>query len=511
MNSPAYEIHPYSIETLRRLLAEKSGNSVDSVQKKIHCVYFNNYFNELSAKTIIVENSYVDRDFLEDYAAYYVRCFNPYKRFCSRLHFFNIPITKNKFDSMLNGRTKKKTYFKKFTESYLGFVVVKPLPETIIGRTCLKTYGSDNGRRFYPIIRCNEVNLFGLNLRVKSLAFQEQDKVVAACATSALWSTFQGTGMMFQHPILSPVEITKAACDHMPLETRAIPNQGLSGHLIAHAIRNVNLEPYLVKTLDHEILQANIYAYCKMGIPLLLGIKLVDLSKKDDNEIGYHAVAVTGYSLGLDAPTPIIGGFLTRSAQIDKIYVHDDQVGPFSRMGLEPGDILSTSYIGEDGNIGSVGAIPWIIFIPLYHKIRIPLESIRASVVDFDQWVEIFRDPGLINLSHRLVWDIHLTTINKFKKSVLDSDYTGIRDRRDILLSKMPRFLWRATAFCGQEPVLDLLFDATDIEHGSFLTKVIPYYPELVEVFKIIKSIPELAQRIKSGPAWRILENNCFS
>ena len=58
-------------------------------------------------------------------------------------------------------------------------------------------------------------------LRVKSLSFQEQDHEVAACATSALWSIFHGTGKMFQHPILSPVEITKVAFEIMPLDTRA--------------------------------------------------------------------------------------------------------------------------------------------------------------------------------------------------------------------------------------------------------------------------------------------------
>src|SRR5262249_17736969 len=98
-----------------------------------------------------------------------------------------------------------------------------PLPRTIVGRTCLKTYPHDS-RRDFPITRDYEANLFGMPLRVESLAFQEQDSVAAACATSALWSAFHGTGKQFQHPIPSPVEISKAATAHLPLDTRTFPN-----------------------------------------------------------------------------------------------------------------------------------------------------------------------------------------------------------------------------------------------------------------------------------------------
>jgi hypothetical protein len=520
MTKPAYEICEYTFENLKRILAEKSGNPVETVENKVHSIYFRDYFTELKAKTIIVENFYVDRDFLEDYAAYYVRCFKPYERLCTRLHFFDLLITEENFDSILEGRAEE-GLSEKLINAYLGFVIIKWLPETIIGRTCLKTYGNDNGRRQYTPTRCYNANLFGLELKVKSLAFQEQDHVVAACATSALWSTFHGTGKKFQHPIMSPVDITKAACDHMPLDTRALPNRGLSSEQIAHAIRNVNLEPYPVDASDQVLLQDNVYAYCKFGIPLLLGVYLVDISKDKPEYLGNHAVAVTGYSLGVAEPTPLSpSGFLTKSSQIDKIYAHDDQVGPFSRMELNQGEItfysqnseiefkfnsISTSFKKADGNIGDIRAVPTTIFIPLYHKIRIPLETVRDSLISFDAWIEFFKCLGLIPLAKRLVWDVYLTTINQFKKSILESDWTGGSYKRDLLLEQMPRFLWRATAFCEKNQVIDLLFDATDIEHGSFLAKIIPYYARLAEVIKAIHNVPELVGRIKSTPAWKII------
>ena len=66
--------------------------------------------------------------------------------------------------------------------SYRGFLIVRPLPRSIIGRTCLVNYDKDGGRRHFPTgIPC-EANLFGLPLSITTVPFQEQDTVTAACA-----------------------------------------------------------------------------------------------------------------------------------------------------------------------------------------------------------------------------------------------------------------------------------------------------------------------------------------
>jgi len=208
-----YEVHSYDLDKLKVILAEKSCACPEIINTKLHSVYFQEYFGKLNTKTIVVENEYVDKNYLDDYMAFYANCFNQYGRSCSRLHFFDIDFTSTAFDDLLQG---KPTIIDrdKLNDAYLGFIVVKPLPKTIIGKTCLKTYDQDGGRRQYSVVRNYDVNLFGIALKVESLAFQEQDHVVSACATSALWSIFHGTGMLFQHPIMSPANITKIACDN---------------------------------------------------------------------------------------------------------------------------------------------------------------------------------------------------------------------------------------------------------------------------------------------------------
>ena len=247
MAESAYTVSSYSIGALKTLLAEKTGAESSVVDAKLHTVFFEEYFAALVTKTIVVEHDYVDRDYLEDFAAYYVRCFPVYKRFCTRLHFFTEAFNQEEFASVISGgagRINADTLKK----SYRGFVVLKPLPQTVIGRTCLASY-SPNGVRAYPVLRDYDAHLFGLRLPIKSLAFQEQDSVVAACATSALWSAFQQTGKLFHHSIPSPVDITRIATDHSPTETRNLPNAGLTGSEMARAIRSVGLEPYQVRVL----------------------------------------------------------------------------------------------------------------------------------------------------------------------------------------------------------------------------------------------------------------------
>jgi len=100
-----FEVCGYSIGRLRDLIVEKSRSTPEVVARKLHSVYFDEYFSALGAKTIVVENDYIDRDYLEDYAGYYVRCFECYERVCTRLHFFPTSFSKDEFEALLTGHT----------------------------------------------------------------------------------------------------------------------------------------------------------------------------------------------------------------------------------------------------------------------------------------------------------------------------------------------------------------------------------------------------------------------
>lgn len=516
------EVHSYSIDQLKQLIADASQTSPELVAQKLHYYYFEGYCDSIGVRTIVVERNYVDQHYLEDFAAYYVRCYHSYRRFCTRLHFFQFEFNQQNLENSLEGDDQAKEIEAQLQDKYLGFVVIKPLPQTVVGRTCLAHYPTED-RRYYPIVREYKANLCGIELSVQSLAFQEQDRVVAACATSALWSVFHGTGKQFQHIIPSPVEITRAATEKLPIETRTFPSQGLSTAMMAHAIRHVGLEPFLVNVTDDYVLRSTVYAFLRGHIPMILGIELWDLSNCPHRSLGFHAVAATGFSLGREEAASFgETGFLLRASRVDKLYVHDDQVGPFARMAFDGGQIIvgndpatgntievvsiSSSWIGSDGKIGSVRARPTILLIPVYHKIRIPFGVIHDTVVSFDSFVEALRERLPIPYDGRLEWDIYLTTNNALKAEVRkDNDAKGAYFR-DVLLEPMPKYIWRASALETGKPVLDLLFDATDIEQGPFFVRSIEHDEELSILLRVVSKIPEIEQVYGTKPEWKIIQ-----
>jgi hypothetical protein len=88
--NPAYKILKYSPSILKQVFADAASASEDFIHSKSHTLYFQEYFKELKASTIVFEFDYIDHDFLEDFSFYYVKCFKRYKRKCVRLHFFDI-------------------------------------------------------------------------------------------------------------------------------------------------------------------------------------------------------------------------------------------------------------------------------------------------------------------------------------------------------------------------------------------------------------------------------------
>ena len=55
--------------------------------------YLAAYLTDLSARTIVIEDPYTDGDYLDDFASFYVKCYQDYPRRCKRLHFFSAPYT----------------------------------------------------------------------------------------------------------------------------------------------------------------------------------------------------------------------------------------------------------------------------------------------------------------------------------------------------------------------------------------------------------------------------------
>ncbi|MCF8296190.1 MAG: hypothetical protein K9J13_01475, partial [Saprospiraceae bacterium] len=442
------------------------------------------------------------RDYLEDFSDYYVRCFKDYKRKCKRLHFFNFNFSPEDFDRLL---LKQDTFLdvSKLQIGYLGFIVFKPIPETFIGRTCIQTYQEKNGRE-YLIKKTYPVNFFGIELTIDSLAYQEQDLNVAACATTALWSAFHKTGELFHHQILSPVSITKSATEFFPNANRNFPNEGLAEEEMSSAIRNVNLEPLFIGNLysdEFSYLNSNtkgaIYSYVKYGIPIILGVRLYKKSKDGFKFMGKHAVTIAGINIDEKSIIDSKSTFILKSEKINKIYVHDDRIGPFAMMEFDKKEVYLLDKAKELESLSitwpynepeDVRAIPEILLMPLYHKIRVPYNTIADIIFQFNNIINDLTKLGRCNFP-QFEWDIFLSNIKEIKNHVFTNTSLEPKYRKDILTKNYPRFIWRAIALVDNKPLIEFLFDATDIIQGDLFLGTIDYDKNLSRAFKELYSV----------------------
>lgn len=482
MDEPLYEIRAFNDESLAYALS--SDITPERVKDRLHFFYLRKYFSEekgIGAKTLVIENDYISKAYITDYSNYYATCFQHYERKCKRVHFFGNEFSSEIFEKELLDNESKVLN----DEHYLGYIVVKPLPDSILGPTLLKTYlkRKDKQRRYYPACHEYKVNLFGKELRLETLPYQEQDTVVSACASVAVWSTFHQTSWLFKTHLPSPSEITKLAGNHFINYGRTYPNEGLDITQICKAIDSVGLVSELRHSPNFEddinLATRIIYAYLKANIPVILLIKdgkdeyepainttecPEAVPKKKASKGNGHAITVAGYSepgLLKKEDFPPKRQISLVADRIDVFYTHDDQLGPFSKYTFS-GNTALLKHTWVDGN--EITEPVWIhsVIIPLYPKIRIKYEDVLECISLFD--IILYE---LNVFEFELEWDIYLTESNKYKAEILNTGLDVLVKKRKAFAS-LPKYIWIARAQVKGKPIFDFIIDATDIPTGNF-------------------------------------------
>jgi hypothetical protein len=439
-----------------------------------------------------------------------------------RVHFFSHAFKEEDFVAIITNSTPEAVEV--LQKNYAGFVVFRPIPHTIFGRTCLKTYPNEEinpkgeanpeKNRYIPIVREYKVHLFGIELSVNSLAFQEQDNAVSACATSALWSAFQSTGISFHHPIPSPYEITLSAKELISSSISAnfIDNRGLDSKQMAYAVKAVGMEPLLLNPANKDYLKAQAYAYLRGKIPVIMGLKLHGRATKTftenaqydgKNVIGQHAITVTGYNLNNTLPDRCYTTSETNdkkspelylcALKIDKFYVHDDQLGPFARIKFYNDELSENrnyylkTFLIEVGhkinNFTSIDATPVVLLLPINYKIRIDFHEIFSIVNTFNTVLaRPFRNITLEDYKDSIVvWDIHLSNVCDLKHYFSTCQDISTDNKKALLTKSFPRYIWVVDAYrkkcneANEEKLFSFYFDATDICNGNLFLCALHY------------------------------------
>lgn len=519
-----YELLPYTEDNLAYALSNDHVLPPD-VRKKPHFCYFCEYLGAtrdgLAARIIVIENPYVSSSFQADYADYYSRGFADYPRHCKRVHFFSQEFDKPALEAALTDLSEAALW-----GSYLGYIVIKPLPATPIGATVLKQYGHGKTKhRHYPVQRPYPLNLLGKKLVVNTLAFQEQDVNVSACATTALWMAFHKTASLFQTPLPSPYQITASTGNLFNSTGRVFPNKGLDLYQVGKAIESVGLVSelrlYQPPTEMHKLVMQEfqdlpaeeqpteaavteqcrqaaemqmqeakglIYAYLRMGLPILLFIQLEGL--------GGHLVTITGYREAEAVPLRSINISLL-SDRIERFYVHDDQIGPFARIGFTHDGRLETAWPDGGNNwLNCRKAILDAVSVPLIPDIRIEYEQVYEKVALFDQVLYGFLPDG-----EDLLWDVYLSYSNTYKEELRKQRHINYHHLNRLLKTLLPKYIWVARASLGGSTLLEMVFDATDLHTG--------FYCQLINVFDPLRSFlqgllkdPVAQEDFKAAPSF---------
>ncbi len=461
MPSPLFIVSSFNKNNLYRAL---SNGRIDAAELFSHprASYLRGYLQHLKARTIVVETSYVDGDYLDDYVAFYARCFTNYDRVCKRVHFFAKSFRKREFINLVRGHIEPEKE-DEIKQGYLGFVVARPLSQAVVGRTILRTYDSDGNRRYYKSIRQYTANLFGIDLSLKSLAFQEQDKTVSACATVSLWCCFHKTSELFGTPAPRPAIITRVA-NQVATDARPMPSPGLSIEQICHAITYVGLEPEVFMVEEKTPFISIVYSYLMMELPVILIAEAMD----QETSLGLHAITLAGFSLQEDTKNHR-ESIPTKSQHINEFYGHDDQVGPFARLCIESPENLDINpeVLRKNSSIvlkKSDGKkyIPRNVIVPVYNKIRLSFTNIGFWIARLDRFFKRFVE------SDDYEWDIFLVQVNDYKRSLKLENFEI--EHEELLLGRHPKFIWKSVFEINNLKILEILADATEMP-GSF-----PFY-----------------------------------
>ncbi len=354
---------------------------------------------DATTRSLVIERHYIDRDYIEDHSAFYSKNVFPYPNHCRRVHLFALSASKVKesFSQLaaLKASPDKtaefESYRAKLEQQYLGFTVIKPLQGTPVGRTVLRPLGFSGPdgkfKRAFDCARSYAVHLLGVELRIRGLAFQQQDVGVSACATTALWASLHKIQDHEHIGLATPAQITALASQFSLPFGRPMPSEGLSIDQMCQAVHALALAPDLIPVRSHAaIARAIIHAAVLSGFaPVLI------LSYPGNRA---HAVCVVGEKL---SPTPSRGNHelvkdsAGRSFAYDDdsddllgVYFHDDRFGPYL-VGDIRGDgqspHLSFEMTNDIGKRERDEPVITHILVPIHPKMRLSFLGLRDIAI----------------------------------------------------------------------------------------------------------------------------------
>ena len=306
----------------------------------------------LSCKMVVFEYDYVDKDYQDEFSAYYSKSFKNYPTRCTRLHFFSTPLPKTPLD-----------FGQYLLGSYLGFIVLRPTDLQRMGRTILRPTLTQPDCEFITCCTAFDANLLGHTFTVKAMPFVQQDTQVGACAQASLWMLARYMSRRFNYREFLPAEINQFAKSHTALGRFFPAEKGLTVTQMLDALQGMglsaisydkeSLDPYAKhfdsvfpisrkgnRAREHE--QRNFrrtakladiaYRYIESGLPVIF-------------TTSNHALVGIGHKYDFDKKGRLA------IQRIPSFYVNNDAQGPYLEMPIFKRHPLFESFLEVGGII----------------------------------------------------------------------------------------------------------------------------------------------------------------
>lgn len=469
------QVFAFQPQTFRAAIAQSCGLADYSVPPQVE--YLQSFLSskELKTKTIILESPYTDRHYTEEYRSYYSTLFNAPPQQTTRLHFFQDNFDQAAFEQLIadaaTGDTAYSQVSKRLNKVYLGFVVIRPLPSAPIGRTVLRPYGKVSSRWYVQPVQ--RVHLAGIELHVTGVPFQQQEVAVGVCATTAIWVALAAAARASGHKSPTPNQITEAATRHV-LTNRATPaDGGLDLSQVLESIRASGYEPYLIKPTEQgfSVFTLALKCYLRSNIPAVLLLS---------TQPQFHAVTLVGYRTSDDDQQckPLELACTTsaiKSNGITKFYVHEDRLGPYTRMkwlspeshgaamgeqcdlpALQHEPYTHDRYEYSSGPMGVYAAI-----VPLNSKLRLSALGLLTTARELRSMIRMLFGQ---EADDNLFMETKFVQSGEYVRELLRLEIaTPMRAMRIATKLTFPRYVGIIRFFIREKAVCDIVCDTSDV------------------------------------------------
>lgn len=418
-----------------------------------------------SAKSIVVERDYIDKDYRDTFSNFYSKKFAEYPSRTIRLHFFRCVLEPEAMWSL-----------KDYEGDYIGSMVIRPTRINAVGRTLLDP-GKIQSKRGAMCLAEYKVNLLGSQLSVSAFPYLSQDTDVTVCAHASCWMVFRYFSERYpRYAEVWPYEITQLTTDYS--HGRLVPSGGLTVGQIAEIFSRYGFFPLVyfrdsfesLYAHDKEFFDRLLYHYVESGIPVVACL----LDKQ-------HALTVFGHVSDYSRTLPV-GDYVDSYGYVTGFVVNDDNHLPYQVL-------PQSNSVGPqhpDGyTISDIGAF----VVPLYEKMHLFAEHI-------EKWTRFILSSHHIGLAATgssllpkdIVLRIFLTNSTSYKRISRSERNPPLPHglEKFYVFRSMPHFIWVAElstrdSYPKGHILGEIIWDSTASGHDIYSFTSI-HYPDLLVI-----------------------------